>query len=132
MESYGYIFRTTNYLEVHYMYDENEHRKSSRVAKEIETLCRTYLLKDELVEVSPPMPLTIMNISEFGVNIRSKDQLTLNATLAFDLEFGLSSHKVLATVRWSNEEGDHFISGLEFQSVPQAFRREFEEMKDLL
>ena len=106
-------------------------RHHKRVRHEDRALCYRYYNTEELIELETPIELFVMDISSGGVGLRSSQPLHSGFVLIFDINFGLSTHKVMAKVMWSKQKDSYYRSGLEFVSIPYKLKGEINALANL-
>ena len=106
-------------------------RHHKRVRHEDRALCYRYYHMEELIELDQPIELFVVDISAGGVGLKSRQPLNSGFVLIFDLNFGLSTYKIMAKVMWSKQRDSYYRSGLEFVSMPYKLKSEINTLTNL-
>lgn len=86
-----------------------------------------YSEHDIMYGVDQNVEISLVDVSDDGIGIKTKDPLKRDKIISFNLCFTRTVYRVVAKVLWTKKNGALYESGLEIEYMPDEL---FDEIED--
>jgi len=86
-----------------------------------------YWDQELMSDVDQNVDISLVDVSEEGIGIRTKEPMSREKLISFNLVFTRKLYRVVARILWTKKVGALYQSGLEIEYMPEDLINEIED-----